>query len=512
MSSKVNNSKLRRREPAFRQQILTVDALCGSGKSYQAMRVAVEEASKDQRVCVLQPTIDLLEQNYRDAQALFQATSVTITPIHCKDSNSNWVVSSRIMDYLKRPAPNGGDILLITHAAFLSLPYFHREQDWILICDEVPEVCYLYEENLRDTHFLITDAVDVKVANTQYLEMIEPQVSGDNDGSETNPIKDAYAPLRTIAENKYNDSGWKLVQDLAWSICSPHHNAYITQELWDTLNVRRKRLDGKAVKLSAHVTLRPSVFSKFKQVIILGALFEKTLLYRLWKHFVEFVPYERIESKLRFYGRHDNKGAIHIKYFTEGSWSKYGYTQQLDGKPIVDYYTDAIRNVLGKEQFLYSINKHSVDPFLGLKGIQLPGTPHGINTYQHIDHVAFVASYNPPPHSFTFYKAKGIDSEEVNEGIMLQAVYQAIMRSSLRDPNCKNEHIVIVPTLALAEALSRLFSNCTVDQLVGVPTITLNRRGRPKSPNAISGAKRQSNYLRKKMIRKVLSLNGFLEV
>ena len=127
MSSKIGS---------YRPTIYTVDALCGSGKSYQAMRVAVEEASKGQRVCVLQPTIELLEQNYRDAQALFQSVDIPITPIHCKVNGVNWQVSNRIMDYLKRPAPNGdegGDVLLITHAAFLALPYFHRQQDWIVI-------------------------------------------------------------------------------------------------------------------------------------------------------------------------------------------------------------------------------------------------------------------------------------------------------------------------------------------------------------------------------------------
>lgn len=497
------------RKSNFKQTIYSVNALCGSGKSYQAMRVAVEEAAKDQRVCVLQPTIDLLKQNYNDAMGLFNATGITIQPIHCKDDVVDSYVTGRIMEYLKRPAPNGGDILLITHAAFLALPYFHREQDWIIICDEIPEACYLFEENLRDTHFLITDAVDVKAANLQYFEMIEPKKVNSNSEVKAPPTDTRNVSVRTIAENPYNDAGWKLVQDLAWSICSPHHNAFITKELWKTLRDRRKRIEGKAVKLSAHITLRPSIFGQFKKVIILGALFEKTLLYHLWKRSVNFVPYDRIESKLRFYGRHENKGKIHFKYFTSGRWSKYGYSREHDGKPVVDYFTDAIRTTFKDLKFLYSINKHSEDPFIGLDGTRLPGTPHGMNEYQHVHHVAFVASYNPTPHSFTFYKSKGIDSEEVNEGIMLQAVYQAIMRSSLRDPNCTDEHIVIVPTLAIAEALAELFSNCDVSQLPDVPKITLQSKGRPKSGKAKSGAKRQQIYIRNKMIRQVLDLNGF---
>lgn len=81
----------------------------------------------------------------------------------------------------------------------------------------------------------------------------------------------------------------------------------------------------------------------------------------------------------------------------------------------MEYFTDAIRAEFSKLQFLYSINKRSPDPFVGLGGTLLPGTPHGINTYQHIHHVAFVASYNPPSHSFTFYLSKGIDSDGVDE-------------------------------------------------------------------------------------------------
>lgn len=77
------------------------------------------------------------------------------------------------------------------------------------------------------------------------------------------------------------------------------------------------------------------------------------------------------------------------------------------------------------------------------------------------------------------------------------------MRSSLRDPNCTEEHIVIVPTLSIAEALAELFTNCDVTQLTNVPVIALPSKGRPKSGKAISGAKRQQKYLRDKMLKTI---------
>ena len=65
-----------------------------------------------------------------------------------------------IIEHLKHTALDG-EILFITHAALMLLPYIHRRQDWHVIMDEIPQADWCAEFNVRDTHRLITDCFAV---------------------------------------------------------------------------------------------------------------------------------------------------------------------------------------------------------------------------------------------------------------------------------------------------------------------------------------------------------------
>ena len=74
------------------------------------------------------------------------------------------------------------------------------------------------------------------------------------------------------------------------------------------------------------------------------------------------------------------------------------------------------------------------DIFKG-RGQRLPNSPFGLNCYQHLHHAVILSALNPPPAHFSFLDALGFDSREVKRAGYWQAVYQAVMRISPRNPD-----------------------------------------------------------------------------
>ena len=136
-----------------------VDGLCGSAKTYAAVRHAHHLARLGKKVLFVQPSIFLINQTLTDLASL--TPEVRFRAIHGETSDR---VIADIVEHLKHTALDG-EILFITHAALMLLPYFHRRQDWHVIMDEVPQADWCAEFSVPDTHRLITDcfAVDAEL-------------------------------------------------------------------------------------------------------------------------------------------------------------------------------------------------------------------------------------------------------------------------------------------------------------------------------------------------------------
>jgi hypothetical protein len=63
---------------------------------------------------------------------------------------------------------DGGEVLFITHAAFMRVPYIENKGRWHLIMDEVPQVDVFEELNLPDTHSLITPLLELRPFDAAY--------------------------------------------------------------------------------------------------------------------------------------------------------------------------------------------------------------------------------------------------------------------------------------------------------------------------------------------------------
>jgi hypothetical protein len=135
--------------------IYVFDAPAGAGKTHALARRADRLARFGQKVLFVQPTKHLITKTIADELRPLDPT-YAIRAIHggCTP-NSKSVIAEIVAHFQATPADHG-EIVFITHAAFLLIPYIQRKADWFLIMDEVPQVDVFEELSLPDTHHLIT--------------------------------------------------------------------------------------------------------------------------------------------------------------------------------------------------------------------------------------------------------------------------------------------------------------------------------------------------------------------
>jgi hypothetical protein len=466
-----------------------VDGLCGSSKTYRAVRHAHRLARLGKKVLVVQPSIFLISETLKDIATL--KPEVRVRAIHGETSDR---VIADIIEHAKHTTLDG-EVLFITHSALMLLPYFHRRQDWHLIMDEIPQSDWCCEFNVSETQSLITDcfAVDAEAASLA-------------DNRYVRAVPNNHAKLERMARNKRRDQVWDIFQRFASILLSPHWSAYVLDDQYANLinHVGERR------KLLAFAHLRPSLLDGFASATIMGACFKQSVLYQLSSAMgVRFLPHKAITKRLR-YTTHGNGDLLTIRYATEEDWSKNFRDKTIDGagaQTVGDRVVQRISETFGDDQFVWMGNKDIPDSAFGGRGQRLPNSPFGLNPYQHIHNAVVLSALNPPPAHFAFLDALGFDSREVKRAGYWQAVYQAAMRISLRDPEDTNAKTVIVMDHATAAWMASLFPGCTVSSLGGLGDVaTKGKPGRHRMHDCDSDRKRAHRDQFKSELRMALDL------
>jgi hypothetical protein len=466
-----------------------VDGLCGSSKTYRAVRHAHRLASLGEKVLVVQPSIFLINETLKDIASL--TPEVRVRALHGETCDR---VIADIVEHAKHTTLDG-EVLFITHSALMLLPYFHRRQDWHVIMDEIPQSDWCCEFNVPETHSLITDclAVDAEAPNLA-------------DNRYVRAVPKDHAKLERMARNKRGDQVWDIFQQFADILLSHHWSAYVLEDQYTNLinHVGERR------KLLAFAHLRPSLLDGFASATIMGACFKQSVLYQLWSAAgVKFMPHKAITKRLR-YSAHGNGDLLTIRYATEEDWSKNFRDKKVgaDGALTVgDRIVERITETLGDDQFVWLGNKDIQDGAFGGRGQRLPNSPFGLNPYQHIHNAVVLSALNPPPAHFAFLDALGFDSREVKRAGYWQAVYQAAMRTSLRNPDDTNAKTVIVMDHVTAAWMASLFPGCTVTSLGGIEDMpSKGKPGRHRTHDCDADRKRACRDQFKSELRMALDL------
>lgn len=281
--------------------------------------------------------------------------------------------------------------------------------------------------------------------------------------------------LTRIARNKHGDDVLKLFGPLVNRVCSEHWEVHAGQAQFERL-IRGEQED---CLLNTYSLLKPSIFDGFKKVLVASACMQETMFYRLFlAQGVDLRPAgDSLTSSLR-YAEHAHGERISINYACDEAWSKRFRDMLVEdegsGQPIklLDRVKRSVVGLLGTERFIWMGNKDLDDGFFGTGTAQrLPNTPHGLNTYQGFHNVVVVSALNPPPQHFHFMEGYSIDGDEVRTAHYRTAVYQAVMRCSIRNPQDMTAKRVVVMDRDTAEWLADLFPGATVEALPGMGVV-----------------------------------------
>ncbi|WP_451990639.1 DEAD/DEAH box helicase [Azospirillum argentinense] len=470
------------------QKVFYVDAACGGGKTTAAVGDAIDKAERGERVLMAFPSIQLVAETHR---RLTEAAGDR-SRVHRFDSDTQrpGQVKNALVEHLKHFG-DGGQIVLTTHASFLTLPYFHQREDWHVVIDEIPAGHEGFQLNLAEEHRVLTD----------HIAVVEDGLS--------NPIyHSVYATpggqtrLAAYVENPRQDEVWQYVSPVVERILHPDWHVVVeTSSYYGILD--HDGLEGRD-SLLIYADLKPSVLAGFRSATIMGAWFERSILYRLWlRQGVEFEVHDGISSRLLF-RQHTNGSRLRLLWGFDGFWSKRAKDREVE---LLDGSKTTMWNALvatTRQRFadlgkpvLFVDNKDRQNAlahaFMGLDATPIPHSPYGHNQYQDRHVIAILPALNPPPHEFGYLESFGINAEDVRGWVYQQWVYQAMNRTSLRNRDATEPVTVVVADRDTAEKIAEVYPGCTVEPL-GIPLKAEpepNRGGRPRKVQVLSGAERE---------------------
>ena len=283
--------------------------------------------------------------------------------------------------------------------------------------------------------------------------------------------------LSKIARNKHGDDVLKLFGEVAHRVTSDHWEVSVDPSQFVRL-VRGEKTD---CALSTYSVLKPTIFAGFKDVIVASACMEDTMFHRLYAaQGIDLRPVEGKLLKSLRYLTHANGQHITIFYAAEEAWSKRYRDKPIEGEEttVLGRVKASTLGLFCDEPFVWMGNTDLGDGFFSQPGAErLPNTPHGLNGYQGVHNVVVLSALNPPPVHFYFMEAQGISGEEVRTAHYRTAVYQAVMRCSIRNPADTTPKRVVVMDRETAEWLADLFPGAGIEPLPGMGVVP--RKGKP---------------------------------
>lgn len=501
------------------KSIYTVNAFAGSGKTYRALRWSLTEAMIHRRKTVMVfKSTKLIDQAHADAvgfaaekQWKLPITAIHSDLLHVRRSPTS--VGTMIQQHLQDAQVNQGELLMITEAAFLQLLHWPKRYQWTCICDEIPQVDPTIKKNLSENHHLLTQHMSFVPDGDKYSKV---EIAA---GSKT--------ALTAIAENPSRDEVNQVLAPYAQRLVHPNYDSWV-------LNDQLKRLlnqqgDPKSRQLELFSLLSPSVFGTgaqreangakiidaFKDVIIMGAGFDISLMAHIWRGFgVEFQPHAELTADLR-YSKHTCGHRLTIKYVFETDWSKNfaGGTSEFNGVETtnLDVLQQACVKEFGDDEFAFLANNDSADEakrFFGPQAQQLPNAPWGLNEYQHINNVAILSALNPTPAHLGFLDHLYKEPDKVRDALFHANVYQAVMRSSLRNLDATEPVCAVVPDRTVAKALAGYFPGSCIEKIqLDLVEAPAKRVGAPMKAEKIPNKKSSSeSKKRKRWMEKQINL------
>ncbi|BAK83853.1 hypothetical protein [Komagataeibacter medellinensis] len=470
-------------------QYFKINAPCGAGKTYALPRIINYIHDKDKIAVISQPKID----NLKETETTLSGLGFSVFRF---DSEKNTSPVSDIIGFLSG-SPKKTDILLVTHAGLMEaisgLGHTNTCLDrFVLIIDEAPAIFGTHNIQLKQHFRLITDNVSL--------------VNDKKTISECN-VKNPQ-PLKKFRDDQTRDDINAVMGPISKILLDP------TIEV-STLTSNFKNPTTSHLEFFWHRT--PEIFDSFNAVIMMSADFDQSICHNVWskKYNVTFTD---MTSKVQLrYDKHTNTDNTTIHFFMARKYSKK--LGSSDNYNVHNQMVGIIERIINGQDCLTILNNDintDVEEAIRLpthfivKNVTIPNPDstsvissyvHGLNQYQHINNVAFLASLNLPDQAETYLMGLGLNEVEIEQGILLASTYQAVSRTSIRNPDNNAERHIFVPDSRSMDFLQERFPQASIvchESEMFLPEE--NHGGRP--PLSSSGAMTQAQRDEQKQERK----------
>jgi hypothetical protein len=389
----------------------------GGGKTHIAIKSGAEIVADGRPVVVIQPSKLLIDTTVQDLRKLSPPTPISV--IH-SDTHPNTTVRAAV-EWFRNPT----GMLFITHECYDRLPFIQSKKRVTAIIDEVPKLVKFFGRDMSRTHRLITEQVEAVSDGDGKYSILRPR-----------NIDDVDDMVRCR-----NDQFYDEMKPLTAALVSGNWHVFVETEQFEQL------LRGEDYRLSTFAVRKPSSFSGYR-----GALFEETTLYHHWsEQGIQFRSEENLSRQLR---RPPNGELIDIYPLVEGPWSKHMRNQ----KTIADLdqaFRDVAVMVMEGNTYVWLSNVDRSELFEDLQS-RLPGSPYGHNHYQDYNNAIITAALNPKPEQHRFLTSKmDFTDEQIRTEMMYLPTFQAVMRTSARNPENTARKRFLVQDLGTAQAIAR---------------------------------------------------------
>ena len=447
-------------------RIKTVNGLCGSGKTYALIQTLKERQVRNEvgKVLIAVPTIKLCEQYKVQMEELGITKFKVIHSSKDKVKNKGRHISIEILDAINDALV---EIVVICQASLTSVLTYNLDSRVEIFIDEVMQM---------DTHW----EVNLPHNTSKLLELFEIDETYDNLDLYKLRLKNKEEAMRLSERNRRAlDDMDKLILGQVNTLLLGNILS-VTKKSWDKVVERNEVTDDAKVdmihgntlnKLYFTSILNPIYLSKFKEVTLMGANLESSLLHEGWRDYfdVKFEINEEITRKLR-YKKHSNGHLVNITYLQERAISKHQL--QKDGNELRDMHFISASNYFTSDKVLCIVNNSDVDE-APTEWEKCPVVSHGLNTYQEYTNVYFGAALNRTPMHTSMLMSFGFSSASIDRSTGHEIMYQGIMRSALRDPNNTLPISIVVADKNMALVAAELFDNSLVGEANGIKRKTI---------------------------------------
>lgn len=417
-----------------------VNAPCGAGKTTSLINFYKDRIARtDSRLVIAQPTIDLMKAT---AERFREALGVEATLVYSPSRNEP--AAPKFKAALEN---RDVKLILVTHATLIANPNFKKANadNTYLIIDEIPSIEEAMDVQLNTYKDILASNLDVVPSKvSSYFRLVRNQES------------EMFDTIRT----DLNDQVVKSFEEIFDAVNNPHRDAFVSTDAWD------KFVDTelKSYQLTVHLVLLPTLFFRWTNVIIMGANFLDSMLYKAWSTFddVTFSEWEHSKDLPSIHSEETGTRAT-IYYCIEQIWSKsieekYGVLSIVSGE-VAEHFSD--------RPFIYAVNNSTdvttIAPLMA-SGIEAPVISHGINAYRHIHNAVFTPALNDTPQHLSFIAQYfGIEKGVISESKSFETAYQFVMRTSLRMPDETAPVEVVVMDERTAVFLASKLPGATVE-------------------------------------------------